>query len=237
MNRHPQCPSARKAEGHCPFRGTGAAGVIPAVVSPVQGCNSAPGSSLPVVYSRCPAWQEGGRACRTVPLPRALCPVVVSLPPVVAAVPSVQSKPQPAVGPTLHSRGTAHQGTGHSVPLCLPVIRGAVAPARCARATRADRVGNRPQWPITGRSPAGHSSEMDTTRMTQTADEACASPATTGPRPSIPQPVGDDRRARRGPQGGHPPPARQAGSSARPGFAPTHFGRPPRTKVGGAAGW
>ncbi len=234
MTDRPQCPRPT-GWGHCPFRGSSPAGVIPAAVRPVQGCISAPGSSLPVVYFRCPVGQAGGRACRTVPLPRALCPVVVSLPLVGAAVPSMQGRQPIAAGPTLHSRATEQQGTAASVPPCWPVTHGADAPIPNARSIPAAVVANRPQWPTTGQPRGEHSSEMDKTRMTPHTGEACARPATTGPPQSTPLQEGANR-ARRGPQGVTPPPTRQAGSSARPESVPTHIGHS-RCAVGGGARW
>ncbi len=249
-HRAAQCPSAEQAGGHCPIPEPLAAGVFPAAECPVQGCISVPPVSPPLVYFRCPVGQTGGKACRTVPPHRAPCPVVVSLPPVGAAVPIMHSRPLPAVGSTLHSRGTAQQDTGHSVPQCSPVTPCAGVPMG-ARSMRADRVDSRPQWPITGQSPADRWSGKGSTPTGPSMAGACARHATTGTPPGTPPPVeelgrqehaGRGRgtwsmpalpgRARRRPQGVTPPPRGKSRSSARPVRVPTHFRHPPCTSTG-----
>lgn len=217
--------------GLCPFRGSGVPGVIPVPHRPVRGCISAPGRSLPVVYFRCPTGQSGGWACRTVPLPPAQCPDVVRLPPGVAVVLAMPSRQQAAEGPTLHSRDTAHRGTVHFGPLCSLVTPCAGARMHSARTIRADRVSIPPQWPITGRSPVGHSFGRGSTRTVRSTVGASARHATTDTPPVTLPPEEEaasepgrarrgDRReiagcARRRPQGVTPPPTgrpdRQAG--------------------------
>jgi hypothetical protein len=234
-HRAAQFPSAEQAGGHCPIPEPRAAGVFPAAECPVQGC---------------PVGQTGGKACRTVPPHRAPCPVVVSLPPVGAAVLSMHSRQLPAVGSTLHSRGTAQQDTGPSVPQCLPVIPCAGVPMG-ARSMRPDRVVNRPQWPITGRSPAVRWSGKGLIPTSPSMAGACVSHATTGTPPVTPPPVEEPGRpdhagrgrgtwsmpalpgrARRRPQGVTPPPRGKSRSSARPACVPTHFRHPLCTSSG-----
>lgn len=224
MIQPPQGPSAGLAEGPCPWTWS--------------------------VYFRCCARQAGGRSCRSVPQHRAPFRDVVSLLPVVAAAPSMHSKQPSAAVSTLHSRDTGQPVTVPSVPQYSPETPCAAAP-RDARSMRADRVGNRPQWPITGRSPVGRWSARDSTRTGPSMAVVSASHATTGTPPETLPPVEVPGRpghagrrraawpqptplgcARRRPQGATPPPGAEGRSSARPTRVPTHFQHPPCTSAG-----
>jgi hypothetical protein len=164
-------PDVRQASGLCPIH----SGVIPAPVMAVQTrpCNSG-----------IPSLQEG-RQCPTGPVGHALSLVVVSLP-LEADVPPTQGRQTLAVGPTLHSRVTAHKGTrGSGLPYWQDTP---CASAQGHVPTTVATVTNRPQWPTTGRSPVVILPGKDSNLMTQPTGEGSASPATTEPQPATPGP-------------------------------------------------
>lgn len=219
-----QCPPAH-AGGHCPL-GRGLAS-NPGRQAPTR-------AAVPEPYrpAHRPALWTVGRAgrtgCPTVPVPVALCPVVVSLP-MVAAVLAMPGRQPTAGQPTPGNRATDRPVTVPSVLLCSLVIRCASAPTVLVRLMWTDHVGNRPQWLITGRCLAGYWSPVGLTRIIRERDADCARGATTGQPQSTRPPVA----AADSDQGGNPPLARPARSSSRPVGVSTSYRQVPGAEPDG----